>query len=566
MGMPIVWQGSDCFTHMLAVGPTRCGKTATILKPMIYQLLLQKKRGVPLGISVVEPKGDVAAMVAEMCEEMDIPCTHVDPEKTNSARFNPMEGDTDTVAEATVVVLKGLFGKQDAFFATVQELSARNVTKLLKELHGNNMDIIDVMNTLRDQNVLQQKVSELKHRDGMTDLVHFFEAELLGSMREKYQQFVIGLRAQLENIVSNESLRTIMTGKSDVNIDDHLATGGVLAVNTALGKLRKAGDAFGQFMIMHLQNGTFRRPGTEDTRIPHFLIVDEYSRYINPDVEIFLSLAAEYRVAGIFATQSLGQLEIESGSLGPKAMKQAILTSCRNKICFGGISAQDAQDFADEFGKDKVIMRQSTYKNRILLPRLFPDSYRDTEDEEYRFDPTDLMDGIPKFNFVHKLLEDGTPQKPALAKGNFVPRNWKELREWEDKKTFKKAKEVSKDNLFFRFQERLNNRKEKGAEKLKEERLADIPNVPIEQPELEMPNSDRPDNLPKIEIVPETQSCSSDNQKEDVGNTSKETYLKRKTSKVTAAVKEEENIVREDAKPGKKETSNVVKSNDGFWD
>ena len=100
------------------------------------------------------------------------------------------------------------------------------------------------------------------------------------------------------------------------------------------------------------------------------MIVDEYSRYINPDVEIFLSLAAEYKVAGIFATQSLGQLEIESGNLGPKAMKQVILTSCRNKICFGGISAQDAKDFADEFGKDKVIMRQSTYKNRIILKDL----------------------------------------------------------------------------------------------------------------------------------------------------------------------------------------------------
>ncbi|MEK5039161.1 hypothetical protein [Sporosarcina sp. FSL K6-3457] len=76
---------------------------ATILKPMIYQLLLQKKRGVPLGISVVEPKGDVAAMVNEMCLEMDIPCIHVDPDKPNSASFNPMEGDTDTVAEATFV-------------------------------------------------------------------------------------------------------------------------------------------------------------------------------------------------------------------------------------------------------------------------------------------------------------------------------------------------------------------------------------------------------------------------------------------------------------------------------
>ena len=483
MGMPIIWQGSDCFTHMLAVGPTRCGKTATILKPMIYQLLLQKKRGVPLGLSVVEPKGDVAEMVNEMCLEMDIPCIHVDPDKPNSASFNPMEGETDTVAEATVVVLKGLFGKQDAFFATVQELSARNVTKLLKELHGNNMDIIDVMNTLRDQNVLQQKVSELKHRDGMTDLVHFFEAELLGSMREKYQQFVIGLRAQLENIVSNEALRTIMTGRSDVNIDEHLETGGGLAVNTALGKLRKAGDAFGQFMIMHLQNGTFRRPETEDTRIPHFLIVDEYSRYINPDVEIFLSLAAEYKVAGIFATQSLGQLEIESGNLGPKAMKQAILTSCRNKICFGGISAQDAQDFADEFGKDKVIMRQSTYKNHILLPRLFPDSYRDTEGEEYRFDPTDLMDGIPKFNFVHKLLQDGTPQKPALAKGQFVPRNWKELREWKDGTSFKTS---MKNSLISRFQKRTKMKREQvaGLEQTKQEG-ADSPIDPIIQPELE---------------------------------------------------------------------------------
>lgn len=375
-------------------------------------------------------------MVKEMCMEMDIPCTHIDPELSRSDGFNPMEGGMDDVAEATVVVLKGLFGKQDAFFATVQELSARNVTKLLKALHGDRMDIIDVMNTLRDEKELEKKVKDLKKRDGMTDLVHFFESELLGSMREKYRQFVIGLRAQLENITSNESLKRIMTGKSDINIDRHFEEGGVLAVNTALGKLRKAGDAFGQFIIMHLQNGTFRRPGTEQTRIPHFLIVDEYSRYINPDVEMFLSLAAEYRVSGIFATQSLGQLEVEAGKIGPRAMKQAILTSCRNKITFGGLSAGDAKEFAEEFGQDRVIMRQSTYKNRILIPKFFPESYRDAENEEYRFYYTDLMDGLPRFHFVHKLLQDGTPQPPELAKGQFVPRDWKEKREWEVKRSW----------------------------------------------------------------------------------------------------------------------------------
>src|SRR5690625_3866684 len=338
---------------MLVVGATRSGKTATILKPIIYQLLMAKKNGVELGLSVVEPKGDVAQMVADMSEEMGLEYTHIDPMIENSGKFNPMEGEINTVAEATVIVLKGLFGKQEDFFATVQELSARNVTKLLKELNGDNMDITDVLHTLRDDNVLRQKVAELKQRDGTTDLVHFFESELLGSMAEKYRQFVLGLRAQLENIISNDALRKIMSGKSSVDIDEHFETGGILAVNTALGMLRSSGDAFGQFVIMHLQNGTFRRPGTENTRIPHFLIVDEYSRYINPDVEIFLSLAAEYRVAGIFATQSLGQLAIESGKLSGQEMKRSILASCRNKIAFGGVTYEDAADFANEFGKDK---------------------------------------------------------------------------------------------------------------------------------------------------------------------------------------------------------------------
>ena len=314
-------------------------------------------------------------------------------------------------------------------------------------------------------------------------------------------------------------------------------------------------------MIMHLQNGTFRRPGTEDTRIPHFLIVDEYSRYINPDVEIFLSLAAEYRVAGIFATQSLGQLEIESGNLGPKAMKQAILTSGRNKICFGGISAQDAQDFADEFGKDKVIMRQSTYKNRILLPRLFPDSYRDTEDEEYRFDPTDLMDGIPKFNYVHKLLQDGTPQKPALAKGQFVPRNWKELREWEDGMSFKTS---MKNSLLSRFRKRTKMKKEQvaGIEQTKQEG-PESPIEPIIQPELE--------TLHPFELTPdisETKASLPNETKQEVEEKHIPKQKKESKEPIKTVVQQSQAVAERSSgtKIKEKETSNIVKSNDGFWD
>lgn len=478
------WGGDDAFTHMLVVGPTRCGKTATILKPMIYQILLQKKRGVDVGLSVVEPKGELARLVREMCQEMGLPCTYLDPESHESQSFNVMEGDKDDVAEAAVVVLQSLFGKQEAFFQTVQELSTRNITKLLKELHGDSIDIMDVLHTLRDRKTLEGHVKKLRQRDGETELVQFFENELLGSLADQYRKLVIGLRAQLENITSNGLLRRVITGKSDLDIDRHFEEGGILAVNTALGKLRKAGDAFGQFVIMHLQNGTFRRKGTEGTRVPHFLIVDEYSRYINPDIEMFLSIAAEYRVSGIFATQSLGQLEVESGKVNAKAMKAAILTSCRNKICFGGLSARDAKEFAEEFGKDRIILRQSTYKNRGLLPRLFPDSYRDTEDEEYRFHFTYLMDGMPRFHYVHKLLEDGKPLPAGEAKGAFVPKDWKERREWEEGNILASL---------LKWKGRLLSRKAEERMDRQEEKLAPEPGKPEESqpPEIYPETRDR---------------------------------------------------------------------------
>lgn len=457
---PIVWGGIDPFTHLLIVGPTRCGKTATVIKPIIYQLLMLKAKGVELGLSVIEPKGDIARMVKEISDELNLDCIHIDPyDEKNDTRFNIMEGDMNTVIEATVAVLKAMFGKQEAFFATVQESAARNTVKLLKLLHGDNMDIIDVLNTLRDEKILESKVAELKAKVGMNDTVHFFETELLGSMREKYRSHVLGLRVQLENIVSNDRLKKILTGKSSINIDEHYEKGGILAINTALGLLRSSGDAFGQFATMHLQNGTFRRPGTEETRIPHFLIIDEYSRYINPDIETFLSIAAEFKTAFIGATQSLKQLEVASGKYDAQAIKSSIINSCRNKIAFGGLSFNDAEEFSNLFGKDRITMRQNTYKNNILMPNLFPDSYRDTETEEVRFTATDLIDGLPRFNFVYQLCMDGTMQKPKIGKGSFVPKNWRELREWEEKpKVTDLAANVIRGNIKD-FKKQLNERR-----------------------------------------------------------------------------------------------------------
>lgn len=346
-----------------------------------------------------------------------MPNIHIDPLKEDSQRFNAMEGDTNSVIEATVVVLQSLFGNQEEFFKTVQELSTSYITKLLKILYGDEMDIMDVLATLRNERKLVLEVEKLKARDPSSDVVEFFEAELLGTMKEKYRQFVI----------------KVMTGQSDTDLDKHFAEGGVLSVNTAMGEMGKSGDAFGQFLMMHLQNATMRRPGTEKTRTPHYLIVDEYSLYMNLSVKRFLAVAAGYRVASIIATQSLGDLEVESGDVSAKAMKQAVMTNCRNKIAFGGQGSDDAKEFQEEFGMERVTDHQGTFHNKMFSPKVMPQSYKEGEKDEYRFNFDYIMFGMPRFHFIYKLVDQGVQQQPGEAKGIFVPRDWRQRRKWKKK-------------------------------------------------------------------------------------------------------------------------------------
>ena len=201
------------------------------------------------------------------------------------------------------------------------------------------MDLHDVVQILRDQEKLKSEVQKLEQAAGTNDdLVQYFQKEILGSLKSDYQKFAMGLRMQLEDLLGDDMLKKVITGNSDINFDEHLEKGGILIVNTAMGRLGKLGDAFGTFVVMHLQNAVFRRPGTEHTRTPHVLIIDEAPRYINPDFERLLAIGRSFRCACVLAIQSLGQLQLEE-----KSLLNIVMTNCRSKVIFGGTDEEDAR-------------------------------------------------------------------------------------------------------------------------------------------------------------------------------------------------------------------------------
>jgi hypothetical protein len=408
----------DRFLHTFIVGTTGTGKTSCVLKPMIWQDLQNIKKGKQFGITVVEPKGDFAHDVAGMCRELKIPYTFINPLDPASPRFNPLEGTPDTVAIIMLTVLRSLFGRQEAFFRMTQEQTLIYTIQLLKRLHGNTLTISDMADVLRNPTLLRSSVEELERREGPSAVTEYFRHEVLSeTMKDKMTQFTLGLRLQLEQITSNPLINRVLSGKSDVDLDDHLSNGGVLIVNTAMGELGTLGDVFGQFVIMQLQQAVFRRPGNEWTRPPHFLYIDEFSRYVNSNFERLLSIGRSFRCGATLALQTTFQMKLD----GDPTFKQKVLDNCRNKIVFNLEEYDDAKYFAGQFGSEEVIEKNKTYSRdqTLLLPTRWSGE-RESLKQKERFTATDLME-LPRFHAVIKHVVDGWPQVPRQVKMEMCP-------------------------------------------------------------------------------------------------------------------------------------------------
>lgn len=430
-GRTLILKHRDRYLHTLVIGTTGTGKTSRVLKPLIWQDLQAIKKGVKTGLTVIEPKGDLSQDVAEMATSLGIPVVFLNPEDPATPKFNPLEGDPTIAAEIMRTVLHALFGRQEAFFGRVQEEAARNTVLLLKGVRGDNVSMLDMLKALRDATSLRVYVEAYERKYGPGEVTDFFKKEALGDIKDKFYQFALGLRLQIQDIIGNPMMQRVLIGKSDVDLDRHLSEGGVLVVNTAMGPLGKLGDAFGQFIMLHLQYAVFRRPGTERTRTPHMLYVDEFPRYVNPDFERLLAIGRSFRCATTLALQTTAQLLLES----KPAFRDIVLGNCRNKIILNLEGEDDAKYFAGQLGEKLVLDRSRNYRRDGAI--LFPwrhEGITERETLQKRFNYTDLME-LPKFHAVCRLVRDDAPTPPVLASLDLSP--------WDRKRGRKKARSVS---------------------------------------------------------------------------------------------------------------------------
>jgi len=436
----------DRFLHMLILGPTGSGKTSQVILPMVCQDV----HNLDAGVTVLEPKGDLAREVAMMAKELGRPYIYFDPSVDNCPFFNPLIGDETDVIENAVTTFLALNPDSPQFFKDLSEQCVRNTLKVLKRLDkdkgidgyystfiwmsrilqnngGKGRELVTQFSRIRSSNPDEAKEN--------ADIASWFLNEYFAE-RSKVYENSSGIRSQVSKVIANQYLRHILNPDvekgeyNEIDFDKHLAEGGVICISTAQGLMRELGKFLGYFIILQFKSAVFRRPGNEDTRRAHWLYIDEFQQYSTPGFSEMLTQGRSYRVGCHLATQARAQMAMGGGRDG-RNFVELVSTNARNVVIFPGGSADDAKYYSNQFGefeKPEIIKSYTKKKFNLLtggLDRLGhpSESIRIQSRLSPKFTLTDLI--YKSFGeIVYCIIKNNTVQTPAVGCIKYLERDY----------------------------------------------------------------------------------------------------------------------------------------------
>lgn len=427
---PVIIPRKDRYLHMLILGPTGCGKTSQTIIPMINQDV----QNLNAGITVLEPKGDLAEKIYAMCQYYGRPAIYFNPILDSCPSFNPLFGKEEDVIENMTTTIRMLAPDSSTFFQNMGEQLMRNALKVLKRTKGNHATMIDlyrlIANTRQSRPMVQELITKTADPEEMAenaDIAQYFMSDYFNDKSKTFEH-CSGVRSQISKIVSNKFLRKVLNpqnGKSDIDWDAHLANKGVICITTAQGSLRDLGSFLGYLLILSFQSSVFKRPGNENTRPDHFLYIDEFQKYANPGFADMLTQGRSYRVASHLATQNRALIGMGSGQEG-KDFIELVSTNARNIVLYPGANYTDAKYYSDQFGEITERKLQTGISQAQFNPLygIKPIGYanksiRESEEDVARFSPTDIMQK-PFGMITYSIIKNNSVQIPAVGRIEYI--------------------------------------------------------------------------------------------------------------------------------------------------
>ncbi|MBR5228157.1 MAG: TraM recognition domain-containing protein [Clostridia bacterium] len=342
-----------------------------------------------VGVTVVENDGKYVDDFTKVAHNFDIEVLTVDPMNPNTMSMNPFAiKDPAKVASIIADVLRSMQqsegGSQDVFFSQVTSDAFQNLAILLKEMYplqnnGVLPSLEDLLELLYNFDKVEEMTEDLKKIPELAEkyrlLINYFEKNFYkpslningfeipgtrGSGRKDTEKFLYGAITQLNNLIRHPGIKKALCGKTNViDFDAALKNGSIITACSRKGDLGVINSkAFGMFFILQFQDSVLRRPGIEDSRVPHFLYIDEFPEYINKDMEVIFTLFRKYRCGTTIAIQNLSQLEKHKGL---EYYRQVVLANTKTQVVFGDTVPEDSEYWNKAFGLAKKVDVSSSF-------------------------------------------------------------------------------------------------------------------------------------------------------------------------------------------------------------
>lgn len=394
------------------------------------------------GVTVLSPDREISDHMMSVCDNFGLSYNIIDPSDKNSIGLNPfVYDDTNKIAITISSVLKTMLEiskdePDETYRESVVLQAIENISILLKEMYprmneGMLPNLKDMLEMFNNFDLVEKMCEILAHdaelKEKYSTQLAYFKKNFYknGINRQNTEIYIDAVTTQLDKLLRLPGVKSILCNRhNNIDFDKMLANGDITFVCTRRGDLGASSHkAFGLFFLISMQNAVLRRPGSEKSRVPNFLYIDEFPDFICKATEPIFTMYRKYKVGTVISAQNLEQLNVSGGK---ENYKQTILANCINKIFTGGGVIDELEWWSSEFGQK----REWSMGNTIDFDKMKYDSKHGGV--EWKFTPyfkPGKLQTLGQKDCAYKIR--GSNGKPVVGPGKF---NYLESKYKEPKK------------------------------------------------------------------------------------------------------------------------------------
>lgn len=348
--------------HMHVIGASGSGKS-NYLTAIAMQLLLARQ-----GATIIDPHpgsviDTILAWVAEHRLDRSRSIRLIDPADPEVAfSFNPLAPrgfDPSVLVDLVVSATLQAWGQ-----GTVTETP--QITEVLTELYTAlcvlELPLTDASDFLYRKDEAKARVRQwhLKRLEELAPDTWAFWHDLELLRPDRQDEYLAPVRRRLSPFTRSPYIRRIFSQTNQcLDVAAEMDAGAMTLINLRPSPYLsgEVSRLLGALLTNEFYVAGFRR---KNMSLQHYLIIDEFQRFLSPNVARALEESRKTGLSWVLAHQHLGHLRAEGEHLF-----RSVMTNTRTKVVFGGLEVEDSE-----------YMAQTLWRGSFRLQRAMPQHYR----------------------------------------------------------------------------------------------------------------------------------------------------------------------------------------------